>query len=109
MIKKLLYTSFFTAVAFSLAACVSIQLTPEGEKARMLSSEKAAKCQKLGKTTVRVRPSILAVPRQQTVITKELQILARNSTASMHGDTVAPISEIDNGQQTFEVYRCVPQ
>jgi len=109
MIKKLLYTSLFTAAIISLAACVSIKLTPEGEKVRLLSSEEAAKCQKLGKTTVRVRPSILTVPRQQTVIAKELQILARNSTESMHGDTITPISEIDNGQQTFEVYRCVPQ
>ena len=57
---------------------------------------------------MRVKPTLLTIARQPTVIAKELQILARNSSVNMGGDTVTPISKIDNGEQTFAVYRCVP-
>lgn len=109
MIKKPLYTIFIAAVIFSLGACATVKLTPSGEKARVLDVKEAANCQKRGKVTVSVKPSILTAPRQQTVIAKELQILARNSAVNMDGDTVAVISKIDNGRQTFEIYRCVPR
>jgi hypothetical protein len=36
-----------------------------------------------------------------------MQALARNSAADMGGDTVVPVSEIQDGKQTFEVYKCV--
>ena len=91
-----------------LSACANVKLTHGGEKARVLSSGEVTNCQKRGATTVSVKPTILTVPRQQTVIAKELQILARNSAVNMGGDTVSAISKIDNGQQTFAVYRCIP-
>ena len=91
-----------------LSACATVKLTHGGEKARVLSSGEVANCKKRGATTVSVKPTILTVPRQQTVISKELQILARNSAVNMGGDTVSAISKIDNGQQTFAVYRCIP-
>ncbi len=91
-----------------LSSCASIKLTHGGEKARVLSSGEVANCQKRGATTVSVKPTVLTIQRQQSVIAKELQILARNSSVNMGGDTVTPISKIDNGQQTFAVYRCIP-
>lgn len=108
MIKNLLYVSFIIITIFSLTACASVKLTHGGEKARVLSSGEVANCQKRGATTVSVKPTIMTIPRQQTVIAKELQILARNSAVNMGGDTVSAISKIDNGQQTFAVYRCIP-
>lgn len=91
-----------------LSSCSSIKLTHGGEKARVLSSAEVANCQKRGATTVSVKPSILSVQRQPTVIAKELQVLARNSAVNMGGDTVSPISKIDEGKQTFAVLRCIP-
>ena len=108
MIKKLLFESFIIVTILSLSACANIKLTHGGEKARVLSSGEVANCQKRGATTVSVKPTLLTIPRQQTVIAKELQILARNSAVNMGGDTVSAISKIDNGQQTFAVYRCIP-
>lgn len=108
MIKKLLFESFIIVTILSLAACANVKLTHGGEKARVLSSGEVANCQKRGATTVSVKPTLLTIPRQQTVIAKELQILARNSAVNMGGDTVSAISKIDNGQQTFAVYRCIP-
>ncbi len=109
MIKKfILILSLLTISLLFISACASVKLTHGGEKARVLSSGEVVNCQKRGATTVSVKPTLLTIPRQQTVIAKELQILARNSAVNMGGDTVSAISKIDNGQQTFAVYRCIP-
>ena len=108
MFNKYFLLSFATVIALTLKACASVKLTDGGEKARLLSSGEVANCQKRGATTVRVKSTLLSVQRQPTVIAKELQILARNSSVNMGGDTVTPISKIENGEQTFGVYRCVP-
>ncbi len=100
--------SFLIATLLVLTACATVKLTHGGEKTRVLSSGEVANCKKRGATTVSVKSTILTVPRQQTVIAKELQILARNSAVNMGGDTVSAISKIDNGQQTFAVFRCIP-
>ncbi len=98
---------FILITIFTLNACATVKLTHGGEKARLLSSGEVVNCQKRGATKVRVKPTMLTVSRQSTVIAKELQILARNSSVNMGGDTVTPISKIDNGEQTFAVYRCI--
>ena len=108
MHNKYFLLSFTTVIAFTLSACASVKLTDGGEKARLLSSGEVANCQKRGATTVRVKPTALGITRQPNVIAKELQILARDSSVNMGGDTVSPISRIDDGEQTFAVYRCVP-
>ena len=108
MIMKPLYIIVLISALFTLHACATVKLTRGGEKARVLSTSEAANCKKLGATRVSVKPTLLTVPRQQKVIKKELRILARNSAVSMGGDTASPISKIDNGQQKFAVYQCVP-
>ena len=108
MIRKLLYTGLIMVVVGSLAACATVRLTSSGEKARLLTVDEAANCEKLGRTVINIKPSLLSVPRPQAVIVKDLRILARNNAANMGGDTVAPVSGVSNGQQTFEVYKCVP-
>ena len=107
MFKNFSVFSFSTFLAISLGGCAGVKLTHGGEKARVLSSGEVTSCQKRGATTVKVKPTMLTVRRQPSVIAKELKILARNSSVNMGGDTVTPISKIDNGEQTFAVYRCI--
>jgi len=107
MFKNILIFHTSLILIFSLTACASVKLTHGGEKARVLSSGEVTNCQKRGATTVKVKPTVLTVRRQPAVIADELKILARNSSVNMGGDTVTPISKIDNGEQTFAVYRCV--
>ena len=108
MIRKLFYMGLIIVTAGSLAACATVRLTSSGEKARLLTVEEAANCKQLGRTVINIRPSLLSIPRPQAVIVKDLRVLARNNAANMGGDTVVPVSGISNGQQTFEVYKCVP-
>lgn len=107
MLKNFFFVTSSLLFILALSACASVKLTHGGDKARVLSSGEVTNCQKRGATTVKVKPTIMTVRRQPAVIAKELKILARNSSVNMGGDTVTPISKIDNGEQTFAVYRCV--
>lgn len=108
MINKTLIVNLMIVTMLTCTACATVKLTHGGEKARVLSSGEVANCQKRGATTVSVKPTLLTIARQPTVIAEELQILARNSSVNMGGDTVSAISKIENGQQTYAVYRCIP-
>jgi len=38
---------------------------------------------------------------------EELEILAKNSAASMGGNVIVRISGIKDGEQSFDVYKCI--
>lgn len=97
----------FCLTGLLLQACTWVKLTPEGERARVLSAAEVTGCKKLGKTTVSVKGDIAGMERLPDRIQEELNILARNSAADLEGDTVVPVGEPKDGKQVFEVYRCV--
>jgi hypothetical protein len=101
----LLVTVFL--VTLILDACSWVKLTPEGEKVRVLSASEVSSCKKLGKTTTTLKDKVAGMSRKQSKVEKEMQFLARNSAADMGGDTVVPVTEIEAGRQTFEVYKCI--
>ena len=90
-----------------VTSCAWVKLTPEGEKVRVLSMSEVSSCKKLGKTTASLKEKIAGMKRNEDKVQKEMQALARNSAADMGGDTVVPVSEIQDGRQIFEVYKCV--
>ena len=100
-------TRFLTIAAiFLLSACSGIKLTDEGEKIRVLDPGEVETCRELGKTNTSVTARII-VERPAETIAKELRIIARNSAARMGGDTIVPLTLVENGAQTFVVYKCV--
>ena len=90
-----------------LTACTTLKLTPEGEKVRVLDPDEVGSCREVGKTSTSVTPIIMGVERPIETITKELRTIARNSATRMGGDTIVPLTVIEQGQQTFMVYKCV--
>lgn len=94
-------------LALGLTACAWVELTPEGEKVRVLSADEVRNCKKMGKTTVSLKAEVAGIERHPDKVKKELETLARNSALDLKGDTVVPASEIENGKQVFEVYRCI--
>ena len=94
------------AASMALSACSGIKLTDDGEKVRVLDPGEVSTCRELGKTNTSVTSKII-VDRPEETISKELQIIARNSAGRMGGDTIVPLTVIENGSQTFIVYKCV--
>lgn len=95
------------AASVLLSACAGLSLTPEGEKVRILEPTEVSSCKELGKTNTSVTDTVVGVERPEDTIAKELRIIARNGAARMGGDTIVPLTVIEQGQQTFVVYKCV--
>ncbi len=96
-----------TLICLLLSACSWVQLTPEGEKARVLSAAEVSNCQRVGATTVSVKDGLGSIKRHQSMVARELSYLARNSATGLGGDTVVAASSITQGRQTFDIYKCV--
>jgi len=76
---------------------------------RVVSVSEAQGCKSIGQTQVSLRDYILdGMKRDARKVARELTILGRNSAAEMGGDTISPASEIIKGNQTFDVYKCMP-
>jgi hypothetical protein len=94
------------AAAILLSACSTLKLTEGGEKIRLLDPTEVTSCKNLGRTNTSVTAKVV-FDRPEDSVAKELLIVARNSAANMGGDTIVPLTVIENGQQTFIVYKCV--
>ena len=92
-------------MATALAGCSTfVKLTPAGENVAVLQATDVANCQHTGTTTVSVVNKVVVNRSPQKVAT-ELRNLARNRAAD-RGDTIVPSSDIRNGEQSFNIYRC---
>jgi hypothetical protein len=89
-----------------LSACSTLKLTEGGEKVRVLDPSDVSSCRELGKSNNKVTAS-LGFERPADTIEEELRIIGRNSAARMGGDTIVPLTVIEDGTQTFIVYKCV--
>ena len=94
-------------VVLLLSACTWVELTPEGENVTVAKAEHVTNCKFTGTTTVSVRSTAVG-DRDMAKIKTELETLARNEAVKLKGDTVVPVTEIKEGEQTFKVYQCNP-
>jgi len=90
-----------------LSACAWVKLTPNGEKVQILSSNEIVNCKKIGKTSVSLKAKIIGINRKKEKVKSELETLGRNHGSDMGGDTIVAASEIENGEQSFDVYQCL--
>ena len=90
-----------------LGGCATIELTSGGNKVRILAPNEISSCRELGRTNTTITDSVLGIDRPIEALERELQIMARNSADNMGGDTIVPLTVIDQGRQTFLVYKCI--
>lgn len=103
--KKILIAIFGGLI---LSSCTWVKVTSQGEGVRLVQSAKAVEqCKKLGKVSTKVESKVV-FSRDSEKVVGELADLARNEAALMRGDTIVPISEINDGRRSFGVYQCFP-
>ncbi|WP_255210750.1 DUF4156 domain-containing protein [Methylogaea oryzae] len=51
--------------------------------------------------------SIGFIARSKEAVQEEVNRLSRNNAADMHGDTIVPLGPLIDGEQGFNVYRCI--
>lgn len=96
------------AVSTLLAACSSnwVQISPEGQRVAAVTAADVASCTRLGVASVNALDRIAFVDRGARRLQQELVTLARNEAARMGGNRITPESTIEDGRQTFGVFRC---
>lgn len=91
------------------ASCTWVSPTRQGENVRVVSPPEAQGCKSFGQTKVSLRDTLVGdIKRDERKVARELTTLGRNSAAEMGGDTITPGSEVINGTQSFNVYKCMP-
>ncbi len=88
----------------SLSACSFVDTQPGSELVVM--SSQTEKCTKLGSTKVSVLGTIAGFDRDKEVMSDELITMARNAAFEQGGNTIQPSTEIVDGVQSFEIFRC---
>jgi hypothetical protein len=106
MISKHLLVALTIGSLF-VTGCATVKLSANGEKVRVLAPEEVSTCKKIGRTNASVTAKALGISRPIETLTKELASVGRNGAAKMGGDTIVPLTVIENGMQSFVVYKCV--
>lgn len=99
-------TTLAATLALAAAGCTWVKPTEKGAAVRVASESQVAGCRKLGSTTTQVLAKVLFFARSEKTMTAELATLAQNEAANMGGNTIVPVSPIENGRQDFDVYSC---
>jgi uncharacterized protein DUF4156 len=94
-------------VGILLAGCVFVQPTTEGKKVRVLTAGEVDRCRSLGTLTSSVSAYIGAIPRARDAVQDDVTLNAQNAAAEMGADTIVPASTMEEGKQTFNIYRCL--
>lgn len=104
---KTLIGALAVVILSSACAAKMAKLSEAGEKVRVLDPGEVETCKNLGRTHVSVTSRII-FERPEDAVARDLVTQARNVAAeSMGGDTVVPLTVINDGKQTFVVYKCV--
>ena len=96
-------------MSLPLAACSwGIKLDSGGDKVRTAWDGKVAGCKDMGRVTVSVLDHLGPVDRSGLKVSDELEVMARNEAAGLSADTIVPLGDPRDGQQSWGAYHCGP-
>jgi hypothetical protein len=95
------------ATSVPLAACSwGIKLDSGGEKVRTAWNGDVGACKDVGKVTVSVLDHLGPMDRNGLKVRDELEVMARNEAAGLGADTIKPLGDPRDGQQSWGAYHC---
>ena len=98
------------ALPVLLAGCTwGIKLNDAGRKVHTAWLSDVSACKNMGKITVSVMDRVGPVNRNDIKVRDELEVMARNEAATMNADTVKPLGEPHDGEQSWGAYQCGSQ
>lgn len=103
-VRVALVTSFVAL----LPACTWVKIEAGAKEIRVVDiNADMSRCgSMLSEISVSVRDRVGFVDRNAIKVRDELETLARNQAAGGQGDTLKPLAEPLNGEQTFGTWRC---
>jgi len=93
--------------SLALGACSwGIKLDSRGENVRVAWDGNVGTCKDAGKVTVSVLDHVGPMDRNSIKVRDELEIMARNEAASLGADTIKPLGDPRDGEQSWNAYTC---
>lgn len=89
-----------------LGACTWVDLKPQGQNVRMLTSADVRHCKRIGHVTSNTTAAVAYIPRDDESVREELRRLSRNYAGEMGGNAIVPTGPARDGEQSFNVYHC---
>jgi hypothetical protein len=102
---KKLSLMLIAVTAFS-TGCTWVKVSESASSVAVANTANVRGCTNLSEVTVSVTSKLGFINRDADKVATELANLARNEAAGIGGDTVVPSSSIENGKQSFNVYKC---
>ena len=102
--KKLSIT--LIAIAAVTTSCTWVKVSDQGSSVAVANAANVRGCANISEISVSVPNKVAMVKRDGDKVATELSTMARNEAASDGGDTVVPSSNIEDGRQSFKVYKC---
>ena len=93
-------------LCFVIGACTWVRLTKDAEMVVVKTEAEVTECKRVAKTTASLRNKVMGIERSDEKVKLELETLARNAAVEYGGNTVVPITPIEDGTQSFAVYKC---
>ncbi len=94
------------AAVSTVTACTWVKPTDQGSEVALVKPAHIYDCTKIGSTTSQVKQKVGIIERKEQKVTDELITLAKNEAARVGGDTILAKGAVQDGEQTFDIYRC---
>ena len=102
MIRKVI----LVLLCLAICSCTWVRLTKDGETVSVKTQDEVSDCKRVAKTNATLRSKVLGIERSEEKVKLELETLARNAAVEYGGNAVVPITEIEEGAQSFAIYKC---
>ena len=101
-------TIFVLAAVVSLtSACSWVKVSEQGASVAVANAANVRNCEKVRTVSVKVKDNFVgSMKRSPEKIATELTNMARNEATQFNGDTIVPASLVQDGRQSFDVYKC---
>jgi hypothetical protein len=101
-------TAFVVAAIVSLtSACSWVKVSDQGASVAVANAANVRSCEKVRTVSVKVKDNFVgSMKRDPNKVATELTNMARNEATQFNGDTIVPVSLVQDGRQSFDVYRC---
>jgi len=95
------------AIVSMTTACSFVKVSEDGSGVAVANAANVRSCEKVRSVNVKVKDNYVgSMKRDPNKVATELTNLARNEATQFDGDTIVPVSLVQDGRQSFDVYKC---
>lgn len=100
-------TLLLAAIVSLTSACSWVKVSDQGASVAVANAANVRSCDKVRTVNVKVKDNFVgSMKRSPEKVATELTNMARNEASQFGGDTVVPASLVQDGRQSFDVYKC---